>query len=387
MKPEAGVLGCAENNAATTGSGTFGPTAPTAPATDAIVSAATVTLDRFFTSRADIVAGIGGAFPGVVAALRPYVLQGGKRVRPAFAWLGYQGAGGESSGPAADAAFGVCAALELLHACALIHDDIIDDSRTRRGVATVHVDYAERHRRSGYSGASERYGESIAILLGDLALSWSEDMVSESGVAPDAAQRLEPVWSAMRTEVIAGQLLDIEAEVNGDESVESAMRVSRYKTAAYTIERPLQLGAAIAGADPELTATFGRFGHDLGIAFQLRDDLLGVFGDPALTGKPSGDDIREGKRTVLLASALAKADATDPAAARLLRESLGTAVSPDRLDQIRAVLTRLGAVDEVERRIHELMQSALGALENSAISPDIKDALTTMAISATRRSA
>lgn len=375
------------NGAEASVSGTYGPIAPTSGDLEAIVGATAATLDRFFESRVEIVERIGGAFPAVVAALRTYVLQGGKRVRPAFAWLGYQGAGGAASGPAADSAFGVCAALELLHACALIHDDIIDDSLTRRGVATVHVDYAKRHIASGFRGDSTRYGESIAILLGDLALSWSEDMVTEAAVESAAAQRLESVWSAMRTEVIAGQLLDIEAEVNGDETVESALRVSRYKTAAYTIERPLQLGAALAGADPELTAAYGRFGHDLGIAFQLRDDMLGVFGDPTLTGKPSGDDIREGKRTVLLAVALTKADAEDPAAAALLRESLGTAVTPERLEEIREVLKRLGAVDEVERRIDDLMQSALATLQGSSVTSDAKQALAAMAVSATRRSA
>ncbi|MCE5288877.1 MAG: polyprenyl synthetase family protein [Nocardiaceae bacterium] len=375
------------NGAVRLGWGSYGPVAPTGSSSESIVAAAEETLGRFFASRASIVESIGGAFPEVVEALRQYVLQGGKRVRPAFAWLGFRGAGGPASGPAADAAFGVASALELLHACALIHDDIIDASLTRRGVATVHVDYAGRHRRAGFSGDSARYGESIAILLGDLALSWSEDMVTESGVEADAGVRLESVWSAMRTEVIAGQLLDIEAEVRGDETVEAALRVSRYKTAAYTIERPLQLGAALAGADDDLIAAYGRFGHDLGIAFQLRDDLLGVFGDPALTGKPSGDDIREGKRTVLLAVALAKADVEDPAAAQVIRESLGTEVSAERLDDIRAILTRLGAVAEVERRIDELMKSALAALDGSTVTDEAKLALEAMAISATRRSA
>ena len=218
----------------------------------------------------------------------------------------------------------VCAALELVQACALVHDDIIDSSASRRGHPTVHVAFAQRHRAHGWSGDPRGYGDAVAILLGDLALAWADDMVRESGVDHAAAARLAPVWSAMRTEVLGGQLLDITGEVTGDESEQTALRIDRYKTAAYTIERPLHLGAALADADPDLIAAYRGFGTDIGIAFQLRDDLLGVFGDPAVTGKPSGDDLRDGKRTVLVALALRRADATDPAVATLLREGIGT---------------------------------------------------------------
>ncbi len=212
-------------------------------------------------------------------------------------------------------------------------------------------------------------------------------MIREAGLSPDAQARISPVWSAMRTEVLGGQFLDISSEVRGDETVEAALRVDRYKTAAYTIERPLHLGAALAGADDALVAAYRTFGTDIGIAFQLRDDLLGVFGDPEVTGKPSGDDLRAGKRTVLFAEALQRADASDPAAAALLRESIGTDLSDAQVATLRSVITDLGAVDDAERRISELTDSALSALDGSTATDEGKLRLREMAIAVTRRDA
>ena len=218
-------------------------------------------------------------------------------------------------------------------------------------------------------------------------MAWADDLVRESGIDNDAAARLAPVWSAMRTEVLAGQLLDVSGEAVGDNSVEAAMRINRYKTAAYTIERPLHLGAALAGADAELTADFRSYGTDLGIAFQLRDDLLGVFGDPSVTGKPSGDDLREGKRTVLFAAALQRAEDKSAETADLLRRSIGTDLSEREVSRLRDVLTDLGAVADVESRITELTDRALAALEHSTATPEAKELLHTMAVSATSRTA
>lgn len=356
--------------------------AGTSPSVPVAVEAA---LRDFFDSRRGLVDTVGGGYPATVATLEAFVLRGGKRIRPAFAWTGWLGAGGDPGDPGADAVLRSCAALELVQACALVHDDIIDRSRTRRGFPTVHVEFADRHAADGWAGDSTQYGASVAILLGDLALAWADDMVRESGLPGDAAQRLAPVWSAMRTEVLGGQLLDIGDEARGADTVESAMRINRYKTAAYTIERPLHLGAAIAGADETLIENYRRFGADVGIAFQLRDDLLGVFGDPEVTGKPSGDDLREGKRTVLLAVALERADAESPDAAALLRRSIGTDLTDDEVADLRTVLTDLGAVDDVERRIDDLTRSGLDALEQSTATPAAKDTLRAMADSATRR--
>ncbi|WP_332838994.1 polyprenyl synthetase family protein [Nocardia bovistercoris] len=342
-------------------------------------------LDDFFVAREAAVGELGPIFVEAAEALRLFVLRGGKRTRPAFAWIGWQGAGGEPGGAQGDAVARACAALELVQACALIHDDIIDSSRTRRRFPTVHVDFEQRHRDRGWAGDAAQFGASVAILIGDLALAWADDMVHASGLDTAAIARFAPVWANMRTEVLGGQLLDITGHAGGDESVAAALRINRYKTAAYTVERPLHLGAAIADADAELVAAYREYGTDIGIAFQLRDDLLGVFGDPEITGKPSGDDLREGKRTVLLAEALRRADATDPHAAKLLRTSLGTDLDADEVERLRAVLTDLGAVDDVEHRIADLTERGLAALETSSATATAKATLRAMAAAATRR--
>nr|WP_238558916.1 polyprenyl synthetase family protein [Rhodococcus rhodnii] len=330
---------------------------------------------------------IGASYAAGLDALSRFVLRGGKRVRPAFAWTGWVGAGGDPAHDAADAVVSAVSSLELIQGCALVHDDIIDASTTRRGFPTVHVEYAGLHREQGWSGDPLHFGTSAAILLGDLALAMADDMLRESGIDDAALRRAQPVWSAMRTEVLGGQFLDIVAEASRDESIDTAYAIDRYKTAAYTIERPLHLGAAIAGADEGLVASYREFGTDIGVAFQLRDDLLGVFGDPELTGKPSGDDLRAGKRTVLVASALETADRDDPVAAADIRASLGTALTDGDVARLRARLTDLGAVADVEAQIDRLTGRALTALAESTATPDAKDALAAMAETATRRTA
>ncbi|WP_227837191.1 polyprenyl synthetase family protein [Nocardia aurantia] len=365
-----------------------GPSAPPRPApTDraAVVTAVERALTDFFADRRAAVAEMGPVVVAAAEALQDFVLRGGKRTRPAFAWTGWLGAGGDPDAPAAPAVLTACAALELVQACALIHDDIIDSSRTRRGFPTVHTDFEQRHRDREWGGGAAHFGTSVGILVGDLALAWADDMIAAAGLDPAAFARFGRVWAAMRTEVLGGQLLDIHGEAGGDESVEAALRINRYKTAAYTIERPLHLGAALADADPALIADYREFGTDIGIAFQLRDDLLGVFGDPAVTGKPSGDDLREGKRTVLIAEALQRADRTDPAAADLLRTSLGTDLAPDEVTRLRTLIARLGAVDAVEQRITTLTDRGLAALDRSATTPAAKQHLRTMAVAATSR--
>nr|WP_067699352.1 polyprenyl synthetase family protein [Nocardia jejuensis] len=365
-----------------------GPGTPTRDAVGAgtLVAAVEDRLTSFFLTRQRLVEPLGEVVVDAIRALEDFVIRGGKRTRPAFAWTGWLGAGRSPEDPEADAVLTACSALELVQACALIHDDIIDSSRTRRGFPTVHVDFETRHRNQRFHGDPAHYGTSFAILIGDLALAWADDMTRDAGLPADAAARFAPVWAAMRTEVLGGQLLDIHGEAGGDESVAAALRINRYKTAAYTIERPLHMGAALADADPALIGAYREFGTDIGIAFQLRDDLLGVFGDPAITGKPSGDDLREGKRTVLIAEALQRADLVAPPAATLIRTSLGTDVTPEQVDQLRSVLTDLGAVDAVEQRITSLTDRALEALDASSATDEAKRQLRSMALAATARS-
>ncbi|MEV6752853.1 polyprenyl synthetase family protein [Streptomyces sp. NPDC051214] len=342
-------------------------------------------IEHFFAERRAEADMLGQDFTAAVAELERFVLRGGKRIRPAFAWLGWIGAGGDRHGPLAASVLNACAGLELLHASALIHDDIIDASRTRRGHPAAHVSFAERHRSRGLAGNPEAFGTGAAILVGDLAQVWADVMIRESGLPADTQARVAPVWSAVRAEVLYGQLLDLTNQASEDEGIDAALRVNQYKTASYTVERPLQFGAAIGCAGPRIVAAYRAFGADIGIAFQLRDDLLGVFGDPVVTGKPSGEDLREGKRTALLAIALDRADDRDPAAARLIRSTIGTNLSDGELDLVRSAFVDVGAVDHVEGLIAHRTDRALAVLEASDVTASVKGQLAEMAIKATQR--
>lgn len=356
--------------------------------------------------------------PAIGAAageLCDFVLRGGKRLRPTFAWWGWRGAlasgrdahagldNGAAGRHAADAvgATGAAdaaavlraiAALELVHAGALLHDDVLDESTTRRGRPTMHVRFAEHHAAAGWLGDPAKFGMASAILLGDLALIWADDLLRDAGLRPDALRRAGPVWAAMRTEVLGGQYLDMRAQAAGDESEDSALQVALFKSAAYTVARPLQLGAAFAGADERLMAGYHRFGMDIGVAFQLRDDLLGVFGDPLVTGKPAGDDLREGKRTLLVALALRASAANgaghgaDHGAAAAIRAALGRpGLTETQLDAARRALVELGAVHAVEQRIAALTESALTTLDAMPVAPAAAARLADLAMAATRR--
>lgn len=349
---------------------------------DAVPGVVEKHLAQFFDERGPAISAIGEPVAEAVAHLRAFVLGGGKRVRPRYGWAGFVGAGGLATSEDPDAVLRAMSSLELIQACALVHDDIIDASDTRRGNPTVHRSVEAQHRKQDMLGDATAYGINTAILLGDLALAWAEDMWRYSGVSLEALTRAAEPWVGMRTEVIGGQLLDISLEGRGSESVDLADRVNRFKTAAYTIERPLHLGAAVAGADDATISAFRGYGRDIGIAFQLRDDLLGVFGDPAITGKPAGDDLREGKRTVLFATAL---ELLDRDAAAELRAGVGTATEPEEIARLADLIRRSGAEDAVEARISSLTASGLAHLDHSGISDEAKHALTVMARKATDR--
>ncbi|MGW3072113.1 polyprenyl synthetase family protein [Kitasatospora sp. NPDC001132] len=298
-------------------------------------------------------------------ALRDFLLDGGKRLRPAFCYWGWRGAGGPAGGATGEAIANAAAALELLQASALVHDDLMDRSDTRRGLPSVHRRFEALHRDNGWRGDREQYGTSAAVLLGDLLLIWCDELFLRSGLEPAAVLAAKPVFDLMRTEVMLGQYLDVLEPVAGDSTDEGALdraqTVLHYKSAKYTIERPLQVGALLAGAGPELVEAYGAFGLPLGEAFQLRDDLLGVFGDPAVTGKPAGDDLREGKRTLLVAHAMRGLSAAD---ARHLDGRLGAPdLAAPEVAELRALVARSGAPEVVERRIEELMRQSLAALE------------------------
>lgn len=358
-----------------------------APSAVELAGAVTEQLREYLRERRSDCAYIGPVYAELTAGVEEFVLRGGKRVRPAFAYWGWRSVIEPADAAAGPDVLRLFSALELLQACALIHDDVIDDSATRRGLPTVHRLFTEQHHERGWLGSERQFGLSAAILAGDLALSWADDIVAGADLPVDAHRRVQTVWRHIRTEVLGGQYLDIVTESSGDESVASALNVNTFKTASYTVARPLQLGAAAAADRPDVQELFHRIGNDLGVAFQLRDDVLGVFGDPAVTGKPSGDDLRSGKRTVLLAEALELADKSDPAAAALLRRSVGTELSDTQVRELCDAIESVGALAAVEQRIETLTRDALDVLAAANVHPQAKAGLSELARSAANRTA
>ena len=294
-----------------------------------------------------------------LSAMRALVMAGGKRLRPAFCHWAFVGAGGDGDDQAVvDAG----AALELLHTFALIHDDVMDGSERRRGLRTVHRQFEARHASDGWRGEGRRFGEGVAILVGDLAFVYADQLLAG---APPAAVA---VFTELRLEVNVGQYLDLLGTVRGAPSIEQARRICQYKSGKYTIERPLHLGAALAGRLDDLAQPLSAFGDPLGQAFQLRDDLLGAFGDARVTGKPVGEDLREGKPTALYAYAT---QAADGAAAKFLADRFGAPdLTDDEVAELQDVLASTGARGRVERAIGDLVGEALDALDTSGLSAE-----------------
>jgi len=285
------------------------------------------------------------------------VLAGGKRLRPAFAHWGFVAAGGDPGDPGiVDAG----AALELLHAFALFHDDVMDGSTTRRGAPTAHQVAIGRHEVDGWDGEARRFGEGVAILVGDLAFVYADLLLQ--GARPAAWA----LWHELRVELNIGQYLDILGSVRRERRLDKALRICRYKSGKYTIERPLHLGALLADdvRGAELSAPLSAYGLPLGDAFQMRDDVLGAFGDTAVTGKPVGDDLREGKPTPLMAMATERVGA----AQRAVLDRVGRPdLTDDEVTAIQQVIVDCGALEALERRIAELTDAAVAAIDRAAI--------------------
>jgi geranylgeranyl diphosphate synthase type I len=301
-----------------------------------------------------------------IRSLRQFVRSGGKRLRPAFVHWAYVGAGGTGLAAAVDGG----AACELLHAFALLHDDVMDGSELRRGEPAAHRVYRERHAEAHWNGESRRFGEGVAILIGDLAFVYADRLLAN---APADARR---VWDDLRTEINIGQYLDVIGTARGDVDAEAARRIVTYKSAKYTVERPLHLGAALAGRLDDLATPLSAYGLPVGEAFQLRDDLLGVFGDTASTGKPVGDDLREGKPTMLLAMAVARADRQQ---ARLLARVGRPGLGNDDVAEIQRTLRDTGAADELEARITTLTDEAVTAIGKAGLTEEATTALVELA--------
>ncbi|WP_238654200.1 polyprenyl synthetase family protein [Rothia uropygialis] len=310
---------------------------------------------------------------------------GGKRMRALLAYWGWQAAGG---GPSAPEVVLAGAAIELFQSAALIHDDIIDHSDTRRGKPSVHRSFQAMHREEHWSLNGEEFGIMGGIVAGDLCLSFSEAVFASIGTPQAAAGRARRIFDIMRTEVMAGQYLDGLSEVMGTEDPEEAIHrastVIRYKSAKYSCEHPLTLGAALAGAGEPLIGQLSEFGLPLGEAFQLRDDVLGVFGEPHVTGKPAGDDLREGKRTVLVALAERTASAEQVA---FLEERLGRPdLDEETVNRMRDIIRESGALAEAERIIQTTQRQVQAALRKIDTSPGVAKALEDVASRALHRS-
>jgi geranylgeranyl diphosphate synthase type I len=336
-------------------------------------------LDDFLDEQASRLAPLGPDAAALVDEARSAV-SGGKRLRAAFCYWGYRAV--QPMVEDENAVLRACASLELLHASALVHDDFMDASDTRRGRPATHREFEQAHRKAGWAGSPEQYGAAAAILLGDLLLTWADELLRRCGLPLAEVSAALDVFDLCRSEVVAGQFLDVSVQARGLADVETAMTVLRYKSAKYSVERPLHIGAALAGATPELLAELTAFGLPLGEAFQLRDDQLGVFGDPVVTGKPAGDDLVEGKRTVLVALAL---DAAAPEQAALLNGALGRPLTDVQVEELRRVIVDSGAQDQVEGVIDELARLSLAALERARISDDARGALRDLAAAAIRR--
>jgi len=339
--------------------------------------------DRISKTLDDALAGQAAVLDGISAELAPLMdtvgdlLRGGKRLRAAFCYWGWRGAGGADS----PGIVAVASALELFQAAALLHDDVMDGSDIRRGMPSAHRRLAALHRGNGWLGSPEAFGVAGAILAGDLCLSWCDELYAGSDLSTEQLDAGRRVFDRMRTELMSGQYLDMLEQVQASTSVERARHVILYKSAKYTVQQPLLLGGTLAGAGAELLTAYDGYGRALGEAFQLRDDVLGVFGDPATTGKPAGDDLREGKRTVLVAVTLERCSSAEAA---MVRRSLGDPrLDTAGVDQLRQVITVCGALDVVERMISDLAVGALTAV--SGVDESARTVLEKLVAAATTR--
>lgn len=344
-------------------------------------------LAEFFATERDRVSRISPDAPRLVESIER-LTAGGKRLRARLSYWGWRAAGGEALSPAIVRA---AASLELFQSAALIHDDILDRSDTRRGQPSVHREFERTHTQSGWRDDAAHFGISAAVLTGDMSLSFAEQLFAQaSGTLPREHERAgRAIFDTMRTEVMVGQYLDVHAEVaptpkDPEEQLARAMAVLRYKSAKYSVEHPVRIGAALAGADEEFLAHCSAFALPVGEAFQLRDDVLGVFGDPETTGKPAGDDIREGKRTALVALC---ARGASPEDIEWLDSALGRSdLTEDEIQRARTLMEDSGALGHTEDLIGELVATADHQLTTLPADETARAGLRALADAAVRRS-
>ncbi|WP_176561845.1 polyprenyl synthetase family protein [Mycolicibacterium palauense] len=330
--------------------------------------------------RRDCIDRLGGAHVDVAAELLTGFLTGGKCVRSTFMYLGWL-----CGAPEDEAALRAAASLELLHAFALVQDDVMDCSPLRRGRPAAHVVFGRWHAERQLTGSAQRFGESAAILLGDLCLVWAEAMLRTSGVGEPALARVWPRYDDMRTELAVGQFADLVNSARQFPTLEAVLDVLRRKSGNYTVRRPLEIGAAMAGCPRPVLDALAGYGSGIGEAFQLRDDLLDVFGSPALTGKSTGADLTAHKATSVVVAAHRLAE---PGLRRELEELMsGPAPGPADAERWRAMIVASGAVQWIEQLIAERFARALTHLDVSGIPETTRTALAGMAVVCTERAA
>jgi geranylgeranyl diphosphate synthase, type I len=321
-----------------------------------------------------------GAGVEIAADVLVKFVAGGKCLRSMFMYLGWLSGADDD-----DAALRAAASFELLHAFALLQDDVMDGSTLRRGRPAAHVTFARWHRDQGLSGSPDRFGESAAMLLGDLCLVWAEQMLRESGVDAQALGRAWPHYDAMRAELAIGQFADLVNDASGFPTLDRVLDVSRRKSGNYTVRRPLEIGAAMAGCGHPTMTLLGGYGEAVGEAFQLRDDLLGIFGSPSVTGKPASSDLSDHKATSVVVAAHHLADST-------LRLQLSELMSTDDLDESdlrrwRALIAASGAVQWIEQQIDSRLARAMALIDTGQINAVVRAALAGMAAACTDRAA
>lgn len=318
------------------------------------------------------------------------LLQGGKRFRALFAYWAWAASLPRGSNPSelieqANGIVGIASALEVFHAAALVHDDLMDQSDTRRGKQAIHKRFESMHSEKGFLGEPERFGQSGSVLVGDLLLNWSSEVFGAAvtyAPSSEIESSCRSEFSKMRFEVMAGQYLDVLEENAAPlrslaDAVTNAEKVMLYKTAKYSLEAPLLIGASFAGADEQTLRGLSNFGIPLGLAFQIRDDILGVFGDPEVTGKPAGDDLREGKRTVLVALTMQNSSTS---IARIFSDLLSERdLEAEQIEFMQQTIRESGALEKTERMMQEYGDRSLEVLETLDLEPTAKAKLQELA--------
>lgn len=333
-----------------------------------IAKPVSIRIDTLLSAEIERWASLDASLIEPLRTLRSFVLGGGKRLRPAFCHWAFVGAGGDPLDPSI---VNAGAALELLHSFALIHDDVMDDSLTRRGEDALHVQFRKRHQQQSLTGEHRRYGEAVAVLIGDMAFVYADKMMN--GATPAAVE----VFTELRVELNIGQYLDVSATAQGEATLPMARKIAQFKSGKYTVERPLHLGAALAGRFDELASGLSAYGIPVGEAFQLRDDILGAFGDPTIIGKPVGGDLKEGKPTALLAWAREHGSDVDNA---YLDKYYGRADIGDlQIQTLQNILDSTGARKHVETSIASLTEAGLEAVATLDITEEAKQQLVSLA--------